>query len=77
MGGLLGSLTSVLQSIATALVGPFGILLVTCGIAGTAVGVLWFQVPMHYLWKAAIVSVILLAAGAIASALGTGGGVSP
>lgn len=70
MGGILAGLTNVLQTIATALVGPFGVLLVTLGIAGTAVSVLWFHVPMHYLWKAALVSVVLLTAGAIAQALG-------
>lgn len=69
MGGILSALTHVLQTIATALVGPFGILLVTIGLAGTAVSVLWFHVPMHFLWKAGIVSIILLAAGAIAAGL--------
>lgn len=68
--GILAGLTTVLTSISTALVGPFGVLLVTIGLAGTAVGVLWFHVPMHYLWKAALVSVILLTAGAIAASLG-------
>jgi ABC-type enterochelin transport system permease subunit len=71
MGGILAGLTTVLQAVATALVGPFGVLLVTVGLAGTAVSVLWFHVPMHYLWKAALVSVILLGAGAIAQALVT------
>lgn len=70
MGGILAGLTVVLQAVATALVGPFGVLLVTVGLAGTAVAVLWFHVPMHYLWKAGLVSVILLGAGAIAAALG-------
>ena len=69
MGGILGGLTTVLQAVATALVGPFGVLLVTIGLAGTAVSVLWFHVPMHYLWKAALVSVVLLGAGAIAASL--------
>ena len=69
MGGLLGGLTAMLQAIASALGGQFGILLVTVGLAGTAVGVIWFHVPMHYLWKAAMVSVILLGSGAIAQAL--------
>jgi hypothetical protein len=74
MGGVLAGLTAVLQSIASALVGPFGILLVTVGLAGTAAAVLWFNTPVHYLWKAAMVSIVLLGAGAIAAGLGGGGG---
>jgi hypothetical protein len=48
-----------------------GIAVVTVGLGGTALGVLLFHLPMHWLWKAAMVSVILLGCGAIASALVT------
>ncbi len=71
MGGILTGLTTLLQAVATAFGGTFGIALVTVGLAGTAVGCIWFHVPMHYLWKAVMVSVIVLGAGAIASALVT------
>jgi hypothetical protein len=71
MGGVLTGLTTLLQAVATAFGGTMGIAVVTVGLGGTALGVLLFHLPMHWLWKAAMVSVILLGAGAIASALVT------
>nr|WP_294556493.1 hypothetical protein [uncultured Rhodopila sp.] len=71
MGGILTGLTTLLQAVATAFGGTMGIAVVTVGLGGTALGVLLFHLPMHWLWKAAMVSVILLGAGAIASALVT------
>jgi hypothetical protein len=73
MGGVLSGITTFLQAIATAFGGTMGVSIVSVGLAGTAVGVILFHVPLHFLWKAAIVSVILLGAGAIAQALTTGG----
>lgn len=69
--GVLSGLTSILMSIAQAFGGPFGIALVSVGLAGTAAAVIWFHAPMSWLWKAAITSVILLGAGSIASSLAT------
>jgi hypothetical protein len=71
MGGILTGITTLLQAVATAFGGTMGIAVVTVGLGGTALGVLLFHLPMHWLWKAAMVSVILLGAGAIASALVT------
>jgi hypothetical protein len=72
MGGILTGLTTLLQAIATAFGGAMGVGLVTVGLGGTAIGVLLFHLPMHWLWKAVVVSVILLGSGAIASALTSG-----
>jgi hypothetical protein len=73
MGGVLGGLQTILQTVATAMVGPFGIIIVTVGLAGTALAVLLFHAPMQWLWRAGIVSAVLLGAGAIAQGLsGTG-----
>lgn len=69
MGAVLAPLTTLLQAVATSFAGAFGISLVTVGLAGTCIGVMYFHMPTHFLWKAVIVSVILLAAGAIASGL--------
>ncbi len=69
MGALIAGITNLLQPLAQGLIGPFGILLVTIGIAGTAMAVLWFHVPMSWLWKAVLVSMILLLAGVIAGGL--------
>lgn len=69
MGNILSGLTTLLQAVATAFGGALGISAVTVGIGGTALGVLLFHVPMHWLWKAAMVGVVLLGAGAIASGL--------
>lgn len=69
MGAVLAGLTALLEAVATAFGGGFGVSLVTIGLAGTAVGVIWFHVPTHFLWKAIMVSVVLLGAGAIASGL--------
>jgi ligand-binding sensor protein len=69
MGGILTGLTTMLQAIATAFGGTMGIAVVTVGVGGTAIGCLLFHVPMHFLWKAAMVGVVLLGAGAIAQAL--------
>jgi ligand-binding sensor protein len=71
MGGILTGLTTMLQAIATAFGGTMGIAVVTVGVGGTAIGCLLFHVPMHFLWKAAMVGVVLLGAGAIAQALVT------
>jgi hypothetical protein len=69
MGAVLTGLITLLQAVAQAFSGAFGVSLVTVGLAGTAVGVIFFHLPQHYLWKAIMVSVVLLGAGAIASAL--------
>ena len=69
MGGVLGGLTTVLQAIATAFSGQFGVLLATVGLGGTALAVLLFHAPMSWLWRAGIVCVILLGCGQIAQAL--------
>lgn len=69
MGGLLAGLTTVLQAIATAFTGQFGVLLATVGLGGTAMAVLLFHAPMSWLWKAVIVIVIMLGCGQIAQAL--------
>ena len=61
----------MLQAIATAVGGTMGIAVVTVGVGGTAIGCLLFHVPMHWLWKAAMVGCVLLGAGAIAQALVT------
>lgn len=71
MGALINSLANALGQFAAAIVGPLGILFVTIGIAGTIIGCMWFNVPWHYLWKVAILAVILLAAGVIATGLKT------
>jgi len=71
MGGILAGVTTMLQAIATAFGGTFGIAVVTVGLGGTAIGCILFHLPLHWLWKAAVVSVILLGAGAIAQALVT------
>jgi hypothetical protein len=72
MGGILTGLTTLLQAVATAFGGTMGVALVTVGLSGTAIGVLFFHMPMHWLWKAVMLSVILLTSGAIASALTSG-----
>ncbi|MGD0108681.1 MAG: hypothetical protein ABSC06_32275 [Rhodopila sp.] len=72
MGGVLTGLTTLLQAVATAFGGTMGIALVTVGIAGTAIGVIWFHLPTHWLWKAIMVSVVVLGAGAIAQSLTSG-----
>ena len=72
MGGVLTGFTALIQAIATAFGGLMGVGIVTIGLAGTAVGVLIFHLPMHWLWKALGVSVIILGAGAIATALTSG-----
>lgn len=69
MGGILTGLTTLLQAVATAFGGAFGVSVVTVGLAGTALGCLLFHLPTHWLWKAVMISVVLLGAGAIASAL--------
>ena len=69
MGGVLQGITTLLQAIAAAFGGTLGIALVTVGIAGTAIGVIWFHLPTHFLWKAILMSVVVLGAGAIASSL--------
>lgn len=73
MGGLLDGLQTILQAVATAFGSTFGVLLVTLGIAGAAVAVIWFHHPMSLLWKTGLVGAVLLACGAIAQALSTGG----
>jgi hypothetical protein len=46
-----------------------GVSIATVGLAGTALGCLLFHLPFHWLWKAVIIAVIMLSAGAIAQAL--------
>ena len=55
MGGVLQGITTLLQAIAAAFGGTLGIALVTVGIAGTAIGVIWFHLPTHFLWKSILV----------------------
>jgi hypothetical protein len=69
MGDVLSGLTTLLQAVATAFGGTMGIAVVTVGLGGTAIGCLLFHVPMHWLWKAAMVGCVLLGAGAIAQGL--------
>lgn len=66
---MLIGLYNIMATLAADLIGPFGILLVTVNLAGTCIGVLFFHVPQHYIWKAIWISVILLTAGGIAAAL--------
>ena len=72
MNGVLSALTTLLQAVATAFGGTMGIAIATVGIGGTALGCLLFHVPVHWLWKAVMVSVVLLACGAIAQACVSG-----
>jgi len=69
MGGVLAGLTTLLQAVATAFGGAMGVSIATVGLAGTALGCLLFHLPFHWLWKAVIIAVIMLGAGAIAQAL--------
>jgi hypothetical protein len=69
LGAVLTGITTLLQAVAMAFGGTMGVAIVTVGLAGTALGVLLFHLPTHWLWKAVMVSVILLGAGAIAQAL--------
>jgi hypothetical protein len=76
MGGVLTGLTTLIQAVATAFGGTMGVALVTVGLAGTAIGVIVFHMPTHFLWKAVMVSVIVLGSGAIATALTSGGAIA-
>lgn len=73
MDAVLAGLTTLLQAVATAFGGTMGVAIVTVGLGGTALGVLLFHLPISWLWKAVMVSVVLLGAGAIAQALTTAG----
>jgi hypothetical protein len=74
MSGVLTSLTTLFQAIATAFGSNFGVLIITCAIGGAAVAVLFFGHHMNLLWRVGIVGAVLLACGAIAQALQSGGG---
>ena len=69
MNAVFQPIINLLTAAASNLVGPLGILLITVGIVGTIIAIMYFNVQMSHLWKVIFLSVILLAAGAIAAGL--------
>lgn len=63
------ALASMLSRAVQELTGPLGLSIATLGLIGTIIGCLWFHVPLHYLWKVAILVCCLFAASAITGGL--------
>lgn len=65
----LNGLTNFLLQLGQALIGPFGLALITVAIAGTVIACLVFHAPFHFLWRAILLSLFLVVAGVISSGI--------
>ena len=65
----LNGLTNFLLQLGQALIGPFGLALITVAIAGTVVSCLIFHTPISWVWRSVFLSLCLVVAGVIAQGI--------
>jgi hypothetical protein len=65
----LGGITQFLLQLGQALIGPFGLAVITVAIAGTIISALVFHTPISWIWRSVFLSVCLVGVGVISNAI--------